>query len=93
MKLTWRQKDFKSDIDFIYFHQQDDTPMWWKSELYRAHPSLDFDYAQSLTQEKRFKYLHDKLKKIRQEKQSDIENSIRMFENAWEPVAQNLNNA
>ena len=22
MKLTWRQKDFESDIDFIMFHQK-----------------------------------------------------------------------
>jgi len=91
MKLNWRQKDFESDIDFILFHQTDDTPMWWKSELYRAHPSLDFDYAQSLTQEKRFEYLNDNLRKIRNDKQADIENSIHMFENAWEPIASKLN--
>ena len=93
MKLNWRQKDFKSDIEFIYFHQQDDTPIWWKSELYRAHPSLDFDYAQSLTQEKRFEYLTESLRKIRIEKQADIEKSIKMFENAWSPIAKNLNDA
>ena len=93
MQLTWRQKDFESDIDFIYFHQQDDTPIWWKSQLYRAHPSLDFDYAQSLTQDERFKYLYDKLKQIRSEKQSDIEKSIQTFQDAWEPVASKLNDA
>ena len=93
MQLTWQQKDFKSDIEFIYFHQQDDTPIWWKSELYRAHPSLDFDYAQSLTQEKRFEYLTESLRKIRIEKQADIEKSIKMFENAWSPIAKNLNDA
>jgi hypothetical protein len=93
MKLTWRQKDFESDIGFIYFHQQDDTPIWWKSELYRAHPSLDFDYAQSLTQDERFKYLYDKLKQIRSEKQSEIEKSIQTFQDAWEPVEKNLNDA
>lgn len=93
MRLKWEQKDFEQDIEFILFHQTDDTPMWWKSELYRALPSLDFDYAQSLPQDKRFEYLRDKLKKISQEKQSDIENAIRMFENAWEPIAHNLNNA
>ena len=93
MKLTWQQKDFKSDIEFIYFHQQDDTPIWWKSELYRAHPSLDFDYAQSLTQDERFKYLCDKLKQIRSEKQSEIEKSIQMFQDAWSPIEKNLNDA
>ena len=77
MKLNWRQKDFESDIDFILFHQTDDTPTWWKSELYRAHPSLDFDYAQSLTQEERFEYLTESLRKIRIEKQADIEKSIK----------------
>ena len=54
MKLKWQQRDFKPDIDFIYYHQQDDTPMWWKKMLFNAYPSLDFDYAQSLAQEKRF---------------------------------------
>ena len=93
MKLNWQQKDFESDIDFILFHQTDDTPMWWKSELYRAHPSLDFDYAQSLSQEERFAYLTDNLHKIRTEKQADIEKSINMFESAWQPVASGLNDA
>ncbi|MFQ6704385.1 MAG: hypothetical protein ACLRFP_04880 [Alphaproteobacteria bacterium] len=93
MKLNWKQKDFESDIDFILFHQTDDTPMWWKSELYRVHPSLDFDYAQSLPQDERFKYLRRELLKIRNDKQADIEKSIQMFQDAWEPVAKNLNDA
>ena len=93
MKLHWRQKDFEPDIDFILFHQTDDTPTWWKSQLYRAHPSLDFDYAQSLSQEKRFEYLTESLRKIRIEKQADIEKSIKMFESAWGPVASKLNDA
>ena len=93
MKLTWQQKDFESDIDFILFHQTDDTPIWWKSELYRAHPSLNFDYAQSLTQDERFEYLRRELLKIRNDKQPDIEKSIQTFQDAWEPVAKNLNDA
>lgn len=93
MKLTWKQKDFEPDIEFILFHQQDNTPMWWKSELYRAHPSLNFDYAQSLPQDARFEYLTDNLHKIRIEKQADIEKSINMFESAWQPIATGLNDA
>ena len=93
MKLNWRQKDFESDIDFILFHQTDDTPTWWKGELYRAYPTLDFNYAQSLSQEERFEYLRRELLKIRNDNQTDIEKSIHMFENAWEPIATKLNDA
>ena len=50
MKLKWQQRDFEPDIDFIYYHQQDDTPMWWKKMLFNAYPSLYFEYAQSLSQ-------------------------------------------
>ena len=93
MKLKWQQRDFEPDIDFIYYHQQDDTPMWWKKMLFNAYPSLDFEYAQSLPQEKRFEYLEHELQKIRNDRQAEIENSIHMFEDAWAPVAKNLNNA
>ena len=75
MKLTWQQKDFESDMDFILFHQTDNTPNWWKSELYRAYPSLDFDYAQSLSQKERFEYLRRELLKIRNDNQAEIEKS------------------
>ena len=93
MKLTWQQKDFESDIDFILFHQTDNTPNWWKSELYRAYPSLDFDYAQSLSQKERFEYLRRELLKIRNDNQAEIEKSILVFKNMWETIATKLNNA
>lgn len=93
MKLTWQQKDFESDVKFIYFHQQDNTPMWWKKMLFNAHPSLDFEYAQSLSQDERFEYLHRELLKIKNNKQNDIENSVQMFSNAWNKIADKLNDA
>lgn len=81
MKLKWQQRDFKPDIDFIYYHQQDDTPMWWKKMLFNAYPSLDFDYAQSLSQEKRFEYLEHELQKIRNDKTNQQITSANLYIN------------
>ena len=34
MQLTWKQKDFEEDLDFILFLQQDDKPAWWSKRLF-----------------------------------------------------------
>ena len=56
MKLTWQRKKFESDLDFILFHQKDGTPVWWQKQLFNVYPDLNYEYAVSLPEEKRFEY-------------------------------------
>ena len=53
MKLVWQKKDFNDDIEFILFNQRDETPEWWKKQLFRAYSDLDYEYAKSLSETKR----------------------------------------
>ena len=54
MYLIWKHKDFESDINFILFHQKDGTSQWWKKQLFKAYPDLNYEYTQSLPESKRF---------------------------------------
>lgn len=60
MKLTWQQKDFERDLDFILFHQKDGTTVWWQKQLFKAYPDLNYEYAISLPEEKDLNILLNK---------------------------------
>ena len=61
MKLNWVRKDFESDIEFILYHQQDNTPEWWRRQLFNAYPDLDYEHAKSLPESKRFEYITEQM--------------------------------
>ncbi|MBO7508993.1 MAG: hypothetical protein J6T57_01825 [Alphaproteobacteria bacterium] len=87
MKLNWQYKDFDSDIDFILFHQKDNTPIWWQKQLFKAYPDLNYEYARSLSEEKRFEYITSKMKIQAETRKQIIENSIQTFQNKWNSVS------
>ncbi len=91
MELIWQQKDFYADIDFILFHQKDGTPAWWQKQLFKAYPDLNYEYAISLPEEKRFEYITDQMKIQVQKRQPIIENSINIFSAEWKKIADKLN--
>jgi len=95
MRLTWKQKDFEKDIDFILFHQKDGTPVWWHKKLFEVYPDLDYDYCwnSGIAEEERFNYITEQMKIQAQKRSDDIAKSIYMFEKAWENVSDKLNNA
>lgn len=90
MKLVWQQKDFDDDIEFILFNQRNETPEWWKKQLFRAYPDLDYEYAKSLSETKRFEYITEQMGILAQKRQDIINNSIKMFKKAWEQIADKL---
>lgn len=92
MRLKWKQKNFKDDIDFILFHQKDGTPQWWRKQLFKAYPDLSYEYTQSLPESKRFEYITEQMK-IQVKKRKDIiKNSIQMFQKKWDAnIADKLN--
>ena len=93
MKLKWKQKNFDDDIEFILFHQQDNTSEFWRKPLFRAYPDLDYEYAKSLPESERFQYITEQMKVQARKQQDNINKSIKMFESAWEPIAKKLNAA
>ena len=93
MQLTWKQKDFEKDIDFILFHQKDGTPVWWQKQLFKAYPDLNYEYAKSLSEEKRFEYITGQMKIQAEKRKTIIDNSINMFSAEWKKIADKLNNA
>ncbi|MBO4626185.1 MAG: hypothetical protein J5679_02840 [Alphaproteobacteria bacterium] len=93
MKLDWQQKNFESDIDFILFHQQDDTPNWWRKRLFDVYIDLNYKYARSLPESKRFEYITKKMKTIANEQHDIINKSIKMFQKSWSVLAGKLNSA
>lgn len=94
MHLTWQSKNFKDDIDFILFHQQDNTPEFWRKQLFIAYPDLNYEHTKSLSESKRFEYITQHMKILAKEKQNIIENSIQMFRENWDiKIANKLNQA
>ena len=93
MHLTWRQKDFNDDIEFILFHQRDNTPEFWSKQLFRAYPELNYEYTKSLPESERFEYITEQMRISAQKRQGNINKSIKMFEGAWAPIAKKLNAA
>lgn len=91
MRLIWKHKDFKDDIDFILFHQQDNTPEWWRKQLFNAYPDLDYEYSKSLPELERFEYIIEQMK-IQAEKRKDVvNNSINVFQKEWNQIADKVN--
>ncbi len=85
MRLTWKQKDFDEDIDFILFHQKDGTPKYWHYHLFHAYPDLDYNYCWSagISEEQRFDYIVKQMK-IQAKKRQDIVNkSVKSFQQFW----------
>ena len=94
MQLKWRQKDFKDDIDFILFHQKDGTPEWWRKQLFKAYPDLNYKYTKSVPEKERFEYITSQMKFQAKKIQPIVENSIKMFQESWNAlVAGKLNAA
>lgn len=92
MKLIWQQKKFEESIDFILFHQKDDTPEWWKKQLFKAYPDLDYEYAKSLPESDRFEYITSQMKVEAKNRQSVIDSSIKTFQETWNAlIADKLN--
>ena len=86
MRLKWQQKDFKEDLDFILFHQQDDTPEWWRKQLFNAYPDLSYEYTKSVSKSKRFDYITSQMKFQAEKRQPIIDNSIKMFRKSWDAL-------
>lgn len=93
MQLVWQQKDFESDIDFILFHQRDNTPKWWRKRLFDVYIDLNYKYAYALPESKRFNYITKKMKKASDESQDIINKTIKVFQKNWSRLANGLNNA
>ena len=93
MQLTWRQKDFESDLDFILFHQKDGTPVWWQKQLFKAYPDLNYEYAKSLSEEKRFEYITGQMKIQSQKRQPVIDASLKEFRKNWDSLSSKAENA
>ncbi|MBR3511020.1 MAG: hypothetical protein IKN73_03080 [Alphaproteobacteria bacterium] len=93
MQLIWKQKDFDNDLDFILFHQKDGTPVWWQKQLFKAYPDLNYEYAKSLPEEKRFEYITGQMKVQAERRKPIIDNSINMFSEEWNKIAEQLNSA
>lgn len=93
MQLTWQQKDFESDLDFILFHQKDGTPVWWHKRLFDVYPDLDYNYCwnSDITEEQRFQYITEKMKIQSQKRADDVAKSINTFKTAWNSVSNKLN--
>lgn len=91
MKLNWQQKDFDSDLDFILFHQKDGTPIWWQKQLFQAYPDLDYEYALSLSESKRFEYISEQMKIQAEKRKSVVDNSIKIFSDKWSEISDKLN--
>lgn len=85
MQLTWQQKDFESDLDFILFHQKDGTPIWWHKQLFNVYPDLNYDYCwnSNITEEQRFEYISGQMKIQAQKRQPIIDASIQEFSKKW----------
>lgn len=93
MKLTWKRKDLDADIDFILFHQMDDTPKWWRDQLFKAYPALDAEYCRSVPQDVRHAYIRREMHKQAKIRQSVIDKSIAEYASHWAPIAERLNAA
>ena len=94
MQLKWKQKDFNADLDFILFHQRDDTPSWWRKQLFNAYPELNYEQTWSLPQEQRFKYIAEQMKIQAKKRKEIINNSIKTFQRNWDAqIADKLNAA
>lgn len=93
MKLTWKQKDFEKDIDFILFHQKDGTPVWWQKQLFNVYPDLNYEYAKSLPEEKRFEYITGQMKIQSEKRKPIIDNSINEFSKKWHSLSSKAENA
>lgn len=93
MKLTWGRKDFDADIDFILFHQMDDTPAWWRDQLFKAYPTLDAEYCRTAPRDARHEYIRRAMCEQAATRQPVIEKSIADFTAAWAPIAAQLNAA
>lgn len=94
MQLTWKQKNFNDDIEFILFHQQDNTTAFWRKQLFCAYPELNEEYAKSLPVSKRFEYITEQMKIQLQKRQSVIDESIKSFRQFWDQnIADKLNDA
>lgn len=93
MKLKWVKKDFNDDIEFILFHQQDNTPNWWRRALFNAYPDLDMEYAKSLNQQARNKYLTQEMQKISVNNAKEFQHAIDVFQQEWNNKADKLNSA
>lgn len=91
MKLNWQQKDFDDDLDFILFHQKDETPIWWQKQLFRAYPDLDYEYALSLSESKRFEYISEQMKIQAGKRKSVVDNFIKIFSDKWSEISDKLN--
>jgi hypothetical protein len=91
MKLIWRHKDFDDDLDFILFHQKDGTPIWWQKQLFKAYPDLDYEYAISLSESKRFEYITEQMKIQAEKRKSVVDNSIKIFSDKWSEISDKLN--
>lgn len=91
MRLIWQQKDFDSDIDFILFHQKDNTPDWWRKQLFKAYPDLNYEHTRSLSESERFEYITRQMVIQTKKRQPDIENAIKIFSQKWdEQIAKKL---
>ena len=94
MHLIWQQKDLDSDIDFILFHQRDNTPEWWRRQLFNAYPELDYEYTKSLSETNRLKYITEQMRVQSQKRQNIIKKSINTFQTNWNTlIADKLNAA
>ena len=93
MKLLWKQKDFNSDLDFILFHQKDGTPVWWQKQLFMVYPDLNYEYAMSLSEEKRFQYISGQMKIQAQKRQPIIDNAIKEFSKNWDSISNKVETA
>jgi len=94
MRLFWTKKDFQDDIEFILFHQHDDTPEFWRKQLFKAYPDLDYEYTKSLPESERFKFITKQMKIKAQKFRNTIDKSVKTFQQFWDDnIADKLNEA
>lgn len=91
MYLKWQRKNFEDDIDFILFHQQDDTPAWWRKPLFKKYPELNYEYCYKLTQQDRFEYIRKKMSEIAENRKTEIDSAVKKFEQNWSAISDRIN--
>lgn len=83
MHIKFVNPGFQYMLDSIMEFQKDDTPSYWNDSLYHFNPTLDKEYAYSLSTKDRREYLKDKLYDIYLENEKLLQEKVGVYEEYW----------
>lgn len=84
MELQVINPGFEYMIEKILEFQTEQMPAFWSEPLYYFYPQLNKEYADSLNKDDRKQYLRNTLKEVYDEKESIINDKIRLYSEHWE---------